>query len=69
MRRVLNSTDSELKELFSGTPLIRAKPKGLRRNAIIVSTNEGLLELKEDIRSHIDSEDLSDLVTWSLERL
>ena len=69
LSNILSSTDSELKILFQGTPLTRAKPKGLRRNAIIVATNEALSELKDTIQKHKDTEDLSELVHWSLERL
>ena len=69
LNQILSSTDSELKELFHGTPLTRAKPKGLRRNAIIVATNENLNELKDKIQFHSSNPDLEELVHWSLERL
>lgn len=69
LRMLLQASDSELKALFQGTPLTRSKPKGLRRNAIIVATNSQLKELKTDIEKHSDTDELRDLVLWSLERL
>ena len=36
---VLEMTDDELRRRFAGTPLLRPKPAGLRRNAAIALAN------------------------------
>ena len=36
---VLEMTDDELRRRFAGTPLLRPKPGGLRRNAAIALAN------------------------------
>jgi hypothetical protein len=36
---VIEMTDDELRRRFAGTPLLRPKPAGLRRNAAIALAN------------------------------
>lgn len=48
---------------------MRARPFGLRRNAIIVATNQKLTELVPKIRAWEEDEKLRELVQWSLTKI
>lgn len=50
----LNSSNREITRHIQDTPLTRARPFGLRRNAIIVAVNSNLIPLKSDIQKCIE---------------
>jgi len=49
-------SDEEFQQKFAGTPLMRAKRRGLLRNACIVAGNSGIKELNANIKKIIESE-------------
>ncbi|PIU01315.1 MAG: tRNA epoxyqueuosine(34) reductase QueG [Bdellovibrionales bacterium CG10_big_fil_rev_8_21_14_0_10_45_34] len=51
LKWLLAATDKELRSAFQGTPLSRAKPFGLRRNARNVARNLGFSDLLKDENS------------------
>lgn len=69
IKEILSLSGKQLGKKFSGTPLVRARPFGLRRNAIIVATNHKLTELKDAISYWQKDEKLNELVLWSLRNL
>jgi len=69
LREILTLSGKKLEKKYHGSPLKRAGPFGLRRNAIVVATNQGLSELKDDISIWKTDEKLQELVQWSLETL
>lgn len=69
LREILTLSGKKLERKFHGSPLQRAGPFGLRRNAIIVATNQKLKELESDIRAWEKDEKLKELVHWSVNQL
>jgi epoxyqueuosine reductase len=69
LREILSLSGKKLEKKYQGSPLKRAGPFGLRRNAIIVATNQKLQELKPEISTWLEDEKLKELVTWSLLQL
>jgi epoxyqueuosine reductase len=69
LRFILSSSGKKLEKYFAGTPLVRARPFGLKRNAIIVATNQNLIELKPEISVYLENNKLSELAKWSLSKL
>ncbi|MEZ0392285.1 MAG: tRNA epoxyqueuosine(34) reductase QueG [Pseudobdellovibrionaceae bacterium] len=69
LREILSLSGKKLQKKFEKSPLQRAGPFGLRRNAILVATNQGLHELLPEIQFWNQDEKLAPLVAWSLERL
>lgn len=69
LREVLTLSGKKLQKKFAGTPFLRAGPFGLRRNAILVATNQQLSELKDVIESWKNDLKLAELVQWSLSKL
>ncbi len=66
LREILSLSGKRLQKKFSDSPLLRAGPFGLRRNAIVVATNQKLLELTAEIQNWEKDPKLNELVSWSL---
>lgn len=66
---VLESSSNQIQKRFRGTALARAGAFGLRRNALIVAANRGLIELADAVRRWSEDEKLGELARWALERL
>lgn len=68
LRFILTASDDEIKLRLKKTALSRAKPFGLRRNALIVAANRKIFVLKEEIKKYAHSSDdaLSELARWTL---
>lgn len=69
LRWILQEKDEVLKKQFSGTPLLRRGPLGLKRNALIVAGNRRLRELQNEIELFQFHEELSELAQWALAQL
>ena len=69
LRMILTSSGKALTRLFVGTPLQRAGPFGLKRNAMIVAANLKILDLEKDIEVYQNHEKLGDLATWCIAEL
>ncbi len=69
LREILTLSGKALERKFQGSPLKRAGPFGLRRNAIVVATNQGLVELREEILVWRKDEKLRELAEWALKSL
>lgn len=66
LREILTLSGKQLQKKFASSPLQRAGPYGLRRNAIVVAANQGLQELSPEIFQWSQEEKLRDLVKWAL---
>lgn len=81
---LLKSTDAEVETAFSGTPLLRRRAYGLKRNALLVAANRNLFELapriqrlklelepklKKGSSPSPKNEDLFELCNWALDKL
>lgn len=69
LRWVLSSSNKQLERAFQTTPLLRARGKGLKRNALIVIANLQLHELKEDVLALTHQPQLADLALWTQQQL
>lgn len=69
LEEILSLSGKQLQKKYFGSPLMRARPFGLRRNAIIVATNQKLTELVPKIRAWEEDEKLRELVQWSLTKI
>jgi epoxyqueuosine reductase len=69
LRFFLTASNREMERQWGHTPLLRARPRGLRRNAILVAANKGLRELRPEIERWKEDAELGELARWALERL
>lgn len=69
LKEILTLSGKQLQKKFLGSPLMRARPFGLRRNAIVVAANQNLPELIPDIERWKEDDKLKDLVRWAQEQL
>lgn len=69
LRYLLTSSNRALERAFAGTPLLRAGATHLKRNAIVVAANRGLVELRGEIEALTEHEKLGELARWALEVL
>lgn len=69
LREVLTMTDTDLRRLLKTTPLSRAKPVGLRRNALVVIGNRRLLALLPEVEALLDDPDLGELAARTRSQL
>ena len=68
---VLHTDDTELDRFFTGSPIRRCKPEGLKRNACIVLGNIGDIAARPALlrASQHTSETIREAATWALDRL
>lgn len=69
LRWILKSSRNELGRVFARSPISRARPAGLKRNALVVIGNSRLRELRPEVENCLQSEDLRELAEWALEKL
>lgn len=66
LKFILESSGKKLMREFTDSPLSRARPFGLKRNAIIVITNLRLRNLIPQIEAQMENPKLFELCRWSL---
>ena len=69
LRWILGSTHRGILRGVAHTPLTRARPAQLKRNALLVIGNEGLVELRAEVERATEVAELKEVARWSLERL
>lgn len=70
LRWILSSSHGELERGLKGSPLLRARGFGLKKNALVVIGNTKIRELKEDVmRLKATNPRLSELADWTLQQL
>lgn len=69
LRFILTASGKALERQILGTPLKRAGPFGLRRNAMIVIANRILTALRPEIEAYLQDQKLSELAKWTLAQL
>lgn len=65
---LLTSSNKQIQKKHFGSPLLRAGPKGLKRNSLIVIANKNLFELKHEVQN-LKDESLQELASWTLQQL
>jgi epoxyqueuosine reductase len=69
-RAILDMSDDQFRESFAGSPMKRAKLRGLKRNAAVVLGNVGTLDDAPALERALDSEPLvAEHAAWALRRL
>jgi epoxyqueuosine reductase len=69
LRWILRSSRKELARAFATSPLSRARPVGLKRNALVVIGNLRLRSLRGEVERCLDVPDLKEVAEWTLGRL
>lgn len=69
LRFILTASGKAIERQILGTPLKRAGPFGLRRNAMIVAGNKRIKELVPEIEAFAGDPKLSELATWALDKI
>lgn len=69
LRWILRSSNSVLNKRFGDLPYSRARPAGLKRNALYIIGNLRLHELKPDVLVLAEDEKFRDLANWTLNLL
>ncbi len=68
----LIALDAErFEQRFRRTPLWRAHPEGLRRNALVVAANTGRTDLADEVRAAAEADDpqTAETAAWAVDRL
>jgi epoxyqueuosine reductase len=69
LRWVLTSSHREIERQLGHTPLIRARPLGLKRNACVVIGNRKIQALKGEVEQLLTQPKLKEVATWCLKQL
>lgn len=69
LRWILTASNRVIEAQLRDSPLLRARPFGLRRNALQVVGNLRLKELEPEVKSLLDHPRLGPMATWTLEQL
>ena len=69
LRWILNASGRGLLRGVDHTPLTRARPATLKRNALVVIANECFAELRPEVERAALVPDLKEVARWTLERL
>lgn len=66
---ILTASHKEIERKTARSPLSRARPIGLKRNALIVIANQRLSHLKAEVQRALNEPRLKDLAEWTLRQL
>lgn len=70
LRWILRASNKEIERALYGSPLLRARGFGLKRNALVVIANQGLFTLKDEVLNlKQQNSRLSELADWTLRQL
>lgn len=67
LRWILQSSNKVLANAFEGSALLRPRPLGLRRNALVVIGNSRFHELEPEVRMFLNHKKLGELAHWTLD--
>lgn len=69
LRWVLNSSNKAIEKVFHRSPVSRARPRGLKRNAIQLAGLFKITELRPEVERYLDDPHLSEIASWALAQL
>lgn len=69
LRWILNTTHHQMRKALAKSPLARARPLGLKRNALVVIGNRRLRNLKDEAERAARNPGLKDVAQWALAQL
>jgi len=69
LRFLFSASGKQIQKKYLGTPLLRAGPFGLRRNAMIVIGNLKIQSLEPEIKNFLSDPQLGELAQWCLQKI
>lgn len=69
LRWVLSSSNKTLQKAFKRSPVSRARPTGLKRNALMMVGNLKITDLRPETERYIDDPVLGEIATWAIRQL
>ncbi len=69
LRWVLSSSNKEIERKTFRSPLSRARPMGLKRNALVVIGNLKIQELRPEVEKALNEPRLKNLAEWTMNQL
>ncbi len=69
LRWLLTQSNKSLQKAFQHSPLSRARPRGLKRNALLMIGNFKLSELRKETESYAEDSYLNEIARWALNQL
>ncbi len=69
LRWLLTASHKEIERKTARSPLSRARPIGLKRNALIVIANRKIQELRPEVQRSLNEPRLKNLAEWTLAQL
>jgi epoxyqueuosine reductase len=69
LRWILGSSNKSLEKAFRGSPISRARPRGLKRNALQLIGTLKIAELRTEAEAHLDDPHLGEIASWALAQL
>ncbi len=69
LTEILRASHKALQRKFFGTPLSRARPIGLKRNALLVIAHHQLISLRAEVLRYRDHPELAELAAWTVAAL
>lgn len=69
LKWILTASPEQLKTVFAGTPLLRAKPWAHKRNAILIAVHHSIRSLAPLIEYLKHEEELTEVAAWALREL
>ncbi|MCB0393847.1 MAG: tRNA epoxyqueuosine(34) reductase QueG [Bdellovibrionales bacterium] len=69
LKKILSSSNSQLREMFKGTPLLRAAPNAHRRNSLYVILSEQRRELLPYVEKLLCHDKLGELARYVMDQL
>ncbi len=69
LRWLLTASHKEIERKTARSPLSRARPIGLKRNALVVIANRRLQELRPEVQRSLNEPRLKSLAEWTLAQL
>lgn len=69
LRWILNSSNKVLERAFEGTATLRARARGLKRNALYLIGNRKIQDLRPEVERYLGDEDFAEVASWALAQL
>ncbi len=69
LKFILISSHRQIEERYKNSPVLRARPRGLKRNALVVIANLKLNQLKPEVERIQSLPQFEELATWCLAQL
>ena len=69
LRFFLTASNKDIERRLGPSPVLRARPRGLRRNALVVIGNLRLSTLENEVQRWVQDKDLGELAKWTLEKI